>query len=87
MRQGTLVARKRKVTMMETDEEMVKRLARIVGDSSAAKAALDKAAEYMAKGWAVKYWFSDDNHIVVEGISPDDMRLAAAASRDSEEKP
>ena len=56
--------------MMEADEDMVARVARIIGESSAAQAAINKAAEYRLKGWAVKYWFSDDNHIVVEGIPP-----------------
>lgn len=69
------MARRRKVRMMEADEEMVKRLARIVGPMSAAQNAIDKAAEYMARGLIVKYWFSDDNHIVVEGIDPESVRL------------
>jgi hypothetical protein len=47
---------------------------RIVGESSAAQAALNRAAEYAARGWSVRYWFSDDNHIVVEGIEPASMR-------------
>jgi hypothetical protein len=75
------MARRRKVRMMEADEDMVKRLARIVGPMSAAQNAIDKAAEYMAKGWAVKYWFSDDNHIVVEGIAPEEMRSSCDAAR------
>lgn len=75
--------------MKEADEEMVKRLANIVGPMSAAQNAIDKAAEYMAKGWAVKYWFSDDNHIVVEGIDPEKMKLppdAASHASPTEEK-
>lgn len=73
------MARRRKVMMHEADEEMVKRLARIVGPMSAAQNAIDKAAEYMAKGMTVRYWFSDDNHIVVEGVSPEEMRQPDAA--------
>lgn len=69
-----MMARRRKVTMKEADVDMVTRLAKIVGPYSAAQDALDKATEYAAKGWAVKFWFSDDNHIVVEGISPEKMR-------------
>ena len=68
------MARRRKVRLMAADEDMVKRLARILGPMSAAQDAIDKASEHMAKGWAVKYWFSNDNHIVVEGIPPEKMR-------------
>lgn len=68
------MGRRRKPILMEADEDMVKRLARIVGPMSAAQNAIDKAAEYMAQGLTVKYWFSDDNHIVVEGIPPEQMR-------------
>ena len=66
--------------MMEADEDMVKRCAKILGESCAAQNALDKATEYATKGLAVKYWFSDDNHIVVEGIPPEDIRHSAAPS-------
>lgn len=79
------MARRRKVRMMEADEEMIKRVARIVGPMSAAQNAIDKAAEYMAKGWAVRYWFTDDDHIVVEGIDPEKMRIdSSSAARDAD---
>lgn len=76
------MARRRKVTLKEADEDIVRRCARILGESSAAQRAIDKAAEYTARGWTVKYWFSDDNHIVVEGIPPEEMRSNSAPSKE-----
>lgn len=75
------MGRRRKDPLMkEADEDMVQRLARIVGPMSAAQNAIDRAAEYMARGLAVKYYFSDDNHIVVVGIPHDEMRAVPDAA-------
>ena len=80
------MGRRKKVIMALAEEDNVRRVARIMGEMSAAQAAINKAAEYTAKGWAVKYWYTNDNHIVVEGIDPETMKRDDAASSPSKEE-
>lgn len=71
------MGRRRKIMARQADEETVKRIAYVMGEMSAAQQAMDKAAEYLLRGMTVKYWFTDDNFIVVEGIAPEEMREEA----------
>lgn len=47
------------------EESVVKRLAYIVGDGSAAKKALDKAAEIRARGNVPVFWYDRANRATV----------------------
>lgn len=74
------MGKRRAIRMTEAKEETVKRIAYIMGEMSAAQQAIDRAAEYMALGMTVKYWFTDDGHTIVEGITPEEMREAEPIS-------
>jgi hypothetical protein len=60
------MGRVRKIKLIPIGEDVLRRVAKIMGECSAAQQALDRAAEIRAKGHAVKFYQSNTNHIIVE---------------------